>query len=126
MPNGSIIVGGQTYNWATSTHAVSPGSNTLRKAIAEEEYKFFESAVDSISFEDSPKSNKADPTIGRCDKQPGVGHLAWQIGMGSFGDLKFDATSAHRLTIATPANRASILGQLFAISNKQGFDLDIT
>lgn len=126
MPNGFITVGGQTYNWATSTHAVSPGSNTLRKAIAEAEYKFFESAVDSIGFEASPKSNKADPTIGRCDKQPGIGHLAWQIGKGSYGDLKFDATSAHRLTVATTANRASILSQLFAISNKEGFDLNIT
>ena len=40
--------------------------------------------------------------------------------------LKFDATSAHRLTVATPANRTSILIQLFAISNAQKLDLDIT
>jgi|GEM_PF-6567659 len=44
MPNGTVTVGGQTYNWATSTHAVSEGSNKLRKALAEAGDKFFESA----------------------------------------------------------------------------------
>jgi hypothetical protein len=126
MPNGFITVGGQTYNWATSTHAVSEGSSKLRKALAEADDAFFQKSVDYIDDADSPKSKTADPTIGRCDKQPGVGHLAWQIGTKSYGDLKFDATSAHRLTVATASNRTSILVQLFTISNSQKFDLDIT
>ncbi len=126
MPNGTVTVGGQTYNWATSTHAVSEGSSKLRKALAEADDAFFQKAVDYIDDAGSPKSKSADQTIGRCDKQPGIGHLAWQIGTKSYGDLKFDATSAHRLTVATAANRTSILIQLFTISNTQKCDLVIT
>lgn len=126
MPNGTVTVGGQTYNWATADKTVTKANSKLLKALAAAESSFFQKSVDYINEADSPKSKTADPAIGRCDKQPGVGHLAWQIKNDSYGDLKFDATSAHRLTIATPANRTEILIQLFTISSQQESDLNIT
>ena len=126
MANGTVNVGGQAYNWATSTGTVTPANAKLKKALAAAELSFFQKAVDYLDDEGSPKSKPADDAIGRCDKQPGTGHLAWQIGKSTYGDLKFDATSAHRLVVAAPADRLSVLTQLFAISNVQGCPLNIT
>ena len=126
MPNGTVVVGGQTYSWATSAKTVTGASSKLKKELREASPSFFQKAVDYMDEEGSPKSKPADGNIGRCDKQPGTGHLAWQIKSASYGDLKFDATATTRLRGATSANMAEILIQLFIESNGQGKDLAIT
>ena len=125
MPNGTVTVAGVTYTWTTSGNGVTQASSKLKKALREAEVSFFQKAVDYIGEAGSPKSKPADSAIGRCDKQPGVGHLAWQIGKASMGDLKFDAVSALRISTCG-ANMADILSQLFVISTEQGLDLTIT
>jgi len=126
MPNGTVAVGGQTYSWATSTGVVTAANSKTKKALQDAESSFFQKAVDYIDDAGSPKSKSADSSIGRCDKQPGKGHLAWQIGKASYGDLKFDTTATTRLSGASSANMKDVLIQLFIISTEQGKDLAIT
>jgi len=126
MPNGTVVVGGQTYTWATSSKSVTGANSKTKKGLRDAEASFFQKAVDYMNDEGSPKSKPADISIGRCDKQPGTGHLAWQIEKASMGDLKFDATATTRLRGATPANMTDILIQLFIISTEQGKDLAIS
>jgi len=126
MPNGTVAVGGQTYSWATSTGVVTAANSKTKKALQDAELSFFQKAVDYMDDVASPKSKSADSGIGRCDKQPGKGHLAWQIGAASYVDLKFDATATTRLQGATTANRPQVLIQLFTISTEQKKDLNIT
>ena len=126
MPNGTVVVGGQTYTWTTSGNSVTSANGKTKKALANAEASFFQKSVDYMTGEDSPKSKQADAEIGRCDKQPGTGHLAWQIGNASYGDLKFDATATTRLRAATAADMTEVLIQLFTISTAQGKDLKIT
>ena len=126
MPNGNVVVGGQTYSWATSSKSVTGASSKMKKNLRDAEVSFFQKAVDYMTGQDSPKSKSADSNIGRCDKQPGAGHLAWQIGSKSYGDLKFDGTATTRLRGATPANMQAVLIELFIISTQQETDLTIT
>ena len=126
MANGTVVVGGQTYTWATSSKSVTGANSKTKKGLRDAEASFFQKAVDYMNDEGSPKSKPADGEIGRCDKQPGTGHLAWQIEKASMGDLKFDATATTRLRGATPANMTDILIQLFIISTEQGKDLAIS
>jgi len=126
MANGTVVVGGQTYTWATSSKSVTGANSKTKKGLRDAEASFFQKAVDYMNDEGSPKSKPADISIGRCDKQPGTGHLAWQIEKASMGDLKFDATATTRLRGATPANMTDILIQLFIISTEQGKDLAIS
>jgi hypothetical protein len=126
MPNGTITVGGQTYTWVTSSKSVTAANGKTKRGLAAAEASFFQKAVDYMTEDGSPKSKPADADIGRCDKQPGAGHLAWQIGKASLGDLKFDATATTRLRGATPANMAAILRELFTLSTEHGKDLAIT
>jgi hypothetical protein len=126
MANGTVVVGGQTYSWATSSKSVTGANSKTKKGLRDAEASFFQKAVDYMTGEDSPKSKQADPAIGRCDKQPGTGHLAWQIGNASYGDLKFDTPATTRLRGATAANMKDVLIELFIISTEQGKDLTIT
>ena len=126
MPNGTVAVGGQTYTWVTSSKSVTAANGKTKKGLRGADSSFFQKAVDYMTEEGSPKSKPADADIGRCDKQPGAGHLAWQIDKASLGDLKFDATATTRLKGATPANMTEILIQLFILSTEHGKDLAIT
>ena len=126
MANGTVVVGGQTYSWATSSKSVTAANGKTKKGLRDADASFFQKAVDYMNEEGSPKSKQADASIGRCDKQPGIGHLAWQIDKASLGDLKFDATATTRLKGATAANMTDVLIQLFIISTEQGKDLAIT
>jgi hypothetical protein len=126
MANGTITVGGQTYTWATSSKSVTAANSKTKKALRDADASFFQKAVDYMNEEGSPKSKSADASIGRCDKQPGTGHLAWQLEKASLGDLKFNAIATTRLRGATAANMTDILIQLFIISTEQGKDLAIT
>ena len=125
MANGTVVVGGQTYTWVTSSKSVTAANGKLKKGLRDAEASFFQKAVDYMNDEASPKSKPADDIIGRCDKQPGLGHLAWQIDKASLGDLKFDATATTRLKGAG-ANMKDILIALFIISTEQGKDLTIS
>ena len=126
MANGTVVVGGQTYSWATSSKSVTTANSKTKKGLRDADASFFQKAVDYMDDEGSPKSKPAEGSIGRCDKQPGKGHLTWQIKSASYGDLKFDATATTRLRGATAANMTDVLIQLFIISNEQGKDLAIT
>ena len=126
MANGTVVVGGQTYSWATSSKSVTAANSKTKKGLRDADASFFQKAVDYMNDEGSPKSKPADASIGRCDKQPGTGHLAWQIEKASLGDLKFDATATTRLRGATAVNMKDVLIALFIISTEQGKDLTIT
>ena len=126
MANGTVVVGGQTYTWATSSKSVTGANSKTKKGLRDAETSFFQKAVDYMNDEGSPKSKPADISIGRCDKQPGTGHLAWQIEKASMGDLKFDAVATTRLRGATAADMTDVLIQLFIISTDHGKDLAIT
>ena len=126
MPNGTVVVGGQTYSWATSSKSVTAVNSKTKKGLRDADASFFQKAVDYMNEEGSPKSKPADGSNGRCDKQPGTGHLAWQIDKASVGDLKFDAAATTRLRGATAANMTDVLIQLFIISTEQGKDLAVT
>ena len=120
MPNGSINVNGTSFLWAISDKTVSSGSNKLRKALARAESIFFQKAVDYMSEAGSPKSKSADSDIGRCDKQPGAGHLAWHIRADTYGDWKFSTAATGRLHGMNKTDMTEALIDLFTISNRQG------
>jgi hypothetical protein len=73
MANGTVVVGGQTYTWATSSKSVTGANSKTKKGLRDAEASFFQKAVDYMNDEGSPKSKRPTSVLGDVISSPEPG-----------------------------------------------------